>query len=170
MGDHLNVKGLKAAATPPNGAALKIGIIHTRWNDTVVDALVEGCMTSLSAANVSKDNITTINVPGAFELPYAASQMIKGGNFDAIVCVGTLIKGSTMHFEYICDAVSHQIMRLGVNTGTPVVFGVLTCLTEDQALARAGLPTSDGKNDGHNHGLDWGTTAVEMALLKGRSF
>jgi 6,7-dimethyl-8-ribityllumazine synthase len=78
-------------------------------------------------------------------------------------------QGSTMHFEYICDAVSHQIMRLGVDTGIPVVFGVLTCLTEDQALARAGLPTSDGKNDGHNHGLDWGTTAVEMALLKNKT-
>jgi 6,7-dimethyl-8-ribityllumazine synthase len=92
MGDHLNVKGLKAAATPPNGSGLKFGVIHTRWNDTVVDALVEGCMTSLKQANVPAENVTTINVPGAFELPYAASQMIKSGQFDAIICVGTLIK------------------------------------------------------------------------------
>ena len=91
---ELNVKGLKAAPTPVSGAGLKFGIIHTRWNDTVVDALVEGCMTSLSAASVPKENITIINVPGAFELPFAASQMIKSGNFDAIMCVGTLIKVS----------------------------------------------------------------------------
>lgn len=81
--------------------------------------------------------------------------------FDAVIAIGCLIKGSTMHFEYICDAVSHGLMKLQMDTGVPVIFGVLTCLTEDQALERAGV--GKGANKGHNHGEDWGLAAVEMA-------
>ncbi|KEP52378.1 6,7-dimethyl-8-ribityllumazine synthase [Rhizoctonia solani 123E] len=81
--------------------------------------------------------------------------------FDAVIAIGVLIKGSTMHFEYICDSVSHALMRLQMDTGIPVIFGVLTALTDDQALERAGLGRgSNGK--GHNHGEDWGLAAVEM--------
>lgn len=81
--------------------------------------------------------------------------------FDAVIAIGVLIKGSTMHFEYICDAVSHALMRLQMDSGVPVIFGVLTALTDDQALERAGL--GRGKNGvGHNHGEDWGLAAVEM--------
>jgi 6,7-dimethyl-8-ribityllumazine synthase len=78
-----------------------------------------------------------------------------------VVCIGCLIKGGTMHFEYICDATSQGIMRVGLDTGVPVIFGVLTCLNDEQAKHRAGMT-----KDGHNHGPDWGTTAVEMAQLK----
>ncbi|KAI0317575.1 dimethylribityllumazine synthase [Amylostereum chailletii] len=81
--------------------------------------------------------------------------------FDAVIAIGVLIKGSTMHFEYICDAVSHALMRVQLDTGVPVIFGVLTALTDDQALERAGL--GRGENKGHNHGEDWGAAAVEMA-------
>ncbi|TFK54678.1 Lumazine synthase [Heliocybe sulcata] len=81
--------------------------------------------------------------------------------FDAVIAVGVLIKGSTMHFEYICDSVSHALMRVQLETGVPVIFGVLTALSEEQALERAGLGT--GANKGHNHGEDWGAAAVEMA-------
>ncbi|KAJ1955016.1 lumazine synthase [Dipsacomyces acuminosporus] len=88
----------------------------------------------------------------------------KQGPFDAAICIGVLIKGSTMHFEYIADAVSHGIMRVGLDTGVPTVFGVLTCLTDEQAMQRAGI--GRGADKGHNHGLDWGSAAVEMALLK----
>lgn len=80
--------------------------------------------------------------------------------FDAVIAIGVLIKGSTMHFEYICDAVSHGLMKLQLDTGVPVIFGVLTALTEDQALERAGLGRKGDK--GHNHGEDWGHAAVEM--------
>lgn len=81
--------------------------------------------------------------------------------FDAVIAIGVLIKGSTMHFEYICDSVSHALMRLQMDTGVPVIFGVLTALTDDQALERAGLGRgANGK--GHNHGEDWGIAAVEM--------
>jgi 6,7-dimethyl-8-ribityllumazine synthase len=82
--------------------------------------------------------------------------------FDAVIAIGCLIKGSTMHFEYICDAVSHGLMKLQMDSGVPVIFGVLTCLTDDQALDRAGIGRGlSGK--GHNHGEDWGMAAVEMA-------
>ncbi|KAJ2723666.1 lumazine synthase [Coemansia sp. Benny D115] len=88
----------------------------------------------------------------------------KLGPFDAAICIGVLIKGSTMHFEYIADAVSHGLMRVGLDTGVPTVFGVLTCLTDEQAMQRAGI--GRGEDKGHNHGTDWGSAAVEMALLK----
>jgi 6,7-dimethyl-8-ribityllumazine synthase len=80
--------------------------------------------------------------------------------FDAVIAIGVLIKGSTMHFEYICDSVSHALMRVQLDTGVPVIFGVLTALNDDQALERAGLGA--GANKGHNHGEDWGLAAVEM--------
>jgi 6,7-dimethyl-8-ribityllumazine synthase len=80
--------------------------------------------------------------------------------FDAVIAIGTLIKGSTMHFEYISDTVTHALMEVQLETGVPVIFGVLTALTEEQALERAGLGT--GENKGHNHGEDWGFAAVEM--------
>jgi len=80
--------------------------------------------------------------------------------FDAVIAIGVLIKGSTMHFEYICDSVSHALMKVQLDTGVPVIFGVLTALNDDQALERAGL--GQGANKGHNHGEDWGLAAVEM--------
>ncbi|KAG1800866.1 6,7-dimethyl-8-ribityllumazine synthase [Suillus plorans] len=86
--------------------------------------------------------------------------------FDAVVAIGVLIKGSTMHFEYICDSVSHALMRIQIDTGVPVIFGVLTALTEDQALERAGL--GRGADKGHNHGEDWGLAAVEMGTQSKR--
>ena len=80
--------------------------------------------------------------------------------FDAVIAIGVLIKGATMHFEYICDSVSHALMKVQLDTGVPVIFGVLTALTDDQALERAGL--GRGSDKGHNHGEDWGLAAVEM--------
>jgi 6,7-dimethyl-8-ribityllumazine synthase len=98
--------------------------------------------------------------------------------FDAVIAIGVLIKGETMHFEYICDTVSHALMRVQLDTGVPVIFGVLTVITEGQALERAGIGRPDYKeednksdnhrkedNKGHNHGEDWGLAAVEMAAL-----
>lgn len=90
----------------------------------------------------------------------AATVTMPNEPFDAVIAVGVLIKGSTMHFEYICDSVSHALMKVQLDTGVPVIFGVLTALTDDQALERAGLGT--GENKGHNHGEDWGLAAVEM--------
>lgn len=112
----------------------------------------------MKECNVKDENIFETEVPGSFELPLAAKFLAMSGTVDAIICAGVLIKGDTMHFEYISDAVTKGIMNVGVNTNLPIVFGVLTCLNEEQVKKR-----SNGDN---NHGYDWGKTAVEMALLR----
>lgn len=162
---------------------MRIGIIRTRWNAPHVDSLTKACRSALvDDCKVDPDNIFETSVPGSFELPMAARFLALSGTVDAIVCIGVLIKGETMHFEYISDAVvcyvgwsfiealthivcalggltqTKGLMNIGIQTSTPVILGVLTCLTEEQVVAR-----SSGSN---NHGSDWGKTAVEMALLR----
>jgi len=95
--------------------------------------------------------------------PPAVVTTMPSQPFDAVIAIGVLIKGETMHFEYISDTVSHGLMRVQLDTGVPVIFGVLTALTENQALMRAGI-AQEGGNKGHNHGEDWGLAAVEMAV------
>ncbi|KAG1778514.1 6,7-dimethyl-8-ribityllumazine synthase [Suillus placidus] len=99
-------------------------------------------------------------------IPTSTLANLPNAPFDAVVAIGVLIKGSTMHFEYICDSVSHALMKIQIDTGVPVIFGVLTALTEDQALERAGL--GRGAEKGHNHGEDWGLAAVEMGTQSKR--
>ncbi|KAI5866445.1 6,7-dimethyl-8-ribityllumazine synthase [Durotheca rogersii] len=186
-----------------DGRGLRIGIVHARWNISVVEPLVRGTKEKLLECGVAESDIVIQSVPGSWELPiavqrmYAASQIqssrSSGGSssagdllgsstadlsataataaatttrrpFDAIVAVGVLVKGETMHFEYIADAVSHGLMRVGLDLGIPVVFGVLTVLDEHQARARAGLTAGPGS---HNHGLDWGLAAVELSVKRG---
>lgn len=101
-------------------------------------------------------------IPNSETPATAATVTMPNEPFDAVIAVGVLIKGSTMHFEYICDSVSHALMKVQLDTGVPVIFGVLTALTDDQALERAGL--GKGENKGHNHGEDWGLAAVEMGF------
>ena len=141
-----------------DGSDVRIGIIRTRWNDEHVTNLVDGCKKALADCNVKEENIFETSIPGAYELPLSARFLALSGTVDAIVTAGVLIKGDTMHFEYISDAVSSGLMSVQLQTQCPVVYGVLNCLTEDQVRAR-----SSGDN---NHGYDWGKTAVEMALLR----
>lgn len=141
-----------------DGSQMRIGIIRSRWNDAAVTDLCDGCVRALKECQVGEDNIFQTTVPGAFELPLAARFLALSGTVDAIICIGVLIKGETMHFEYISDAVAKGIMNIGIQTSTPVIFGVLTCLNEQQVKARSSGDT--------NHGYDWGKTAVEMALLR----
>jgi 6,7-dimethyl-8-ribityllumazine synthase len=141
-----------------DGTNVRVGIIRTRWNDNHVTNLVDGARRALKDCNVEEDNIFETEVPGAYELPLAAKLLAMSGTVDAIITAGVLIKGDTMHFEYICEAVSSGLMSVGLATSTPVIFGVLTCLDEAQVVKR-----SSGDS---NHGYDWGKTAVEMALLK----
>ncbi|KAI7827200.1 6,7-dimethyl-8-ribityllumazine synthase-like protein [Kickxella alabastrina] len=115
-------------------------------------------------ANIVEDLLSTTTTGSGSGQHSSSKGSGKQGPFDAAICIGVLIKGSTMHFEYIADAVSHGIMRVGLDTGVPTVFGVLTCLTDEQAMQRAGI--GRGEDKGHNHGGDWGSAAVEMALLK----
>ena len=162
-GGEGNHGGEKASLKGPQpdtrivGNGVRIGIVHSRWNAKVVDALVEGAKKVIEQSGAT---CKVLDVPGSYELVYGARRLAESGKFDAIICVGCLIKGETMHFEYICEAVSQGIMKLNVESPCPVIFGVLACLTEEQALARAGL--LPGK---HNHGEEWGLTSLEMAQL-----
>ncbi|TMW62795.1 hypothetical protein Poli38472_005413 [Pythium oligandrum] len=144
-----------------DGTGLRVAIVHAKWNAEVVNALVTGCKQELLKSGVKEDDIIVLEVSGAYELPYAASRAIASQKIDAVVCIGCLIKGGTMHFEYICEAVTQGIMRVQLDTGVPVLFGVLTVVTEEQAKERAGLT-----KNGHNHGIEWAQTAVEMARLR----
>lgn len=142
-----------------------MGILHARWNASIIENLVKGAQQRLESFGVKPENIVVESVPGSFELPYGVELFVQkqkklGKPLDAVIPIGVLIKGSTMHFEYICDSVTHQLMRLNHELQLPVIFGVLTCLSDEQAQARAGL--IEGKM--HNHGEDWGAAAVEMAL------
>jgi 6,7-dimethyl-8-ribityllumazine synthase len=141
-----------------DGSQMRIGIIRTRWNNEHVMNLNDGCKQALKDCKVDEANVFETLVPGSYELPLAARFLALSGTVDAIVCIGVLIKGETMHFEYIADAVSKGIMNIGIQTSTPIIFGVLTCLNDKQVKAR-----STGDN---NHGYDWGKSAVEMALLR----
>lgn len=139
--------------------SLRVALIHTRWNKLAVQSLVKGCLQVLDEYGVQ---VTVFQVPGSYELPFACQRLLKQhpNQIDAIIPIGVLIKGETAHFEYIAEAVSKGLMQVGLDSGIPVIFGVLTCLNEQQALERAGLT-----EHGHNHGEDWAMAAIEMALF-----
>jgi len=149
------VKGAESEVTfdELDGSDIRIGIIRTRWNDEYVTDLVNGCRKALKECKVKEENIFETSIPGAYELPLSARFLALSGTVDAIVTAGVLIKGETMHFEYISDTVSSGLMSVQLQTQCPIVYGVLNCMNEDQVKAR-----SSGKN---NHGEDWGRTAVE---------
>lgn len=151
------IKGLGKVDQEYDGSSIRVGILHTRWNSTVVDALVEGAVEKLKQLKVKEDHIVVESVPGAYELPFGTKKMFEKHAVDVVIPIGCLIKGSTMHFEYICEAVSTQLMQMQFQLDKPVIFGLLTCLTEEQALQRAGVVPGM-----HNHGADWGACAVEM--------
>lgn len=141
-----------------DGSALRVGIVRARWNESVTRSLLEGARSALAGAKVADNNIVELEVPGSFELPLAARLMIETQRVDAVICLGCLIKGETSHYDIIADKASAAIMQLQMNTNVPVVFGVLTCLDAEQARQR-----STGEA---NHGIGWGNTAVEMAIVK----
>ncbi|PRT55306.1 6,7-dimethyl-8-ribityllumazine synthase [Wickerhamiella sorbophila] len=140
-----------------DGTNLRVGIVHARWNSEVIEALVNGALDKLKELGVKEHNIIIESVPGSFELPTGVRMLAN--KVDVVIAIGVLIKGSTMHFEYISEAVSHELMKVQRFMRKPLIFGLLTCLTDEQAQARAGLTS-----DGHNHGSDWGAAAVEMAV------
>lgn len=148
-----------------DGSELKVLIVHARWNREIIDALVKGAVDRMLSLGVKESNITVETVPGTFELPYACYRLGKTRNYDAIIPIGVLIKGSTMHFEYIADSSTKEIISLQDKIDTPVIFGLLTCMNLEQALARAGI---DEGHTMHNHGEDWGAAAVEMGWKFGR--
>jgi 6,7-dimethyl-8-ribityllumazine synthase len=136
----------------------RFAIIVSRFNADVTDGLLNGACAELADAGVRDEDITLVRVPGAFELPVAAARLADTGRFDALICLGCVIKGDTMHFEYISAAASQGIMDVSIAAGVPVAFGLLTALDDDQARARA----ADGPD---NKGREAARAAVEMATL-----
>jgi len=141
-----------------DGSELRIGIIKARWHEEATNSLVDGIKASLKECQVDEENIIESEVPGSFELPLAARLLALSGQVDAIIPVGVLVKGDTTHFEVISETVTNGLMNVNLQVGIPVIFGVLTALTDQQVKDR-----STGPN---NHGLQWGKAAVEMALLR----
>ncbi len=150
--------GSSSAIPELNGAGLRIAIIGARFNDHIVVPLRDGALRGLERLGVADNDIIEAWVPGAFELPLAAQALAQTGTVDAIVCLGTVIRGDTPHFDYVCGEAARGIQDAQLNTGVPVMFGVLTVNTEQQAIDRSG-PGIDNKGDEAACG------AVEMALL-----
>jgi 6,7-dimethyl-8-ribityllumazine synthase len=141
-----------------DGRGLRIGIVSARFNDHIVTALRDGALRGLERVGVADDDIVEYWVPGAFEVALAAKALAQTGKVDAVICLGTVIRGDTPHFEYVCEAATHGIQDAQMSTGVPVMFGVLTLNTEQQAIDRSG-PGIDNKGDEAAIG------AVEMALV-----
>ena len=133
----------------------KFGIVVAKWNEEITEALYEGAYSGLITLGAKKANITRVVVPGSYELPLAAQRMAKQKDIAAVICLGCVIQGETPHFDYICQAVANGIMRVNLDSGKPVAFGVLTTLDKKQALERAG-----GKYG--NKGEEAALTVVEM--------
>ncbi len=141
-----------------NGQGFRFAIVASRWNDFISSRLVEGALEALERLGADEKLVEVYKVPGAFEIPLLALKLAGTGKFDAIICVGTIIRGQTPHFEYIASEVASGIARAALQTGVPVVFGVVTADTMDQAIDRAGVKLG-------NKGFEAGTTAVELVNL-----
>jgi 6,7-dimethyl-8-ribityllumazine synthase len=147
-----------SAGPLPPAAGFRFAVIVSRFNQQITGALRDAALAALREAGAADADVEALDVPGAYELPQAARAAAETGRFDAIVCLGCVIRGETPHFEYISSAAAHGIMAAAGDTGVPIAFGVLTTDTERQARERAG----DG---GDNKGREAAATAVEMAVL-----
>lgn len=136
----------------------KFGIVISRFNDFISKRLLEGAIDTLVRHGVKENEIEAVWVPGSFELPVVASRLAKSKKYDAVICLGTVIRGSTPHFEYVASEAAKGIARVSLDTGLPVIFGVITAENLEQAIERAG--TKDG-----NKGRDAALYAIEMANL-----
>ncbi|HWR28631.1 MAG TPA: 6,7-dimethyl-8-ribityllumazine synthase [Negativicutes bacterium] len=137
---------------------LRIGIVAARFNEFITNKLVSGAVDALTRHGVSDKDITLAWVPGAFEIPLAAQNMANSHNYDAVICLGAVIRGSTPHFDYVAGEVTKGVAQVGLKTGVPTVFGVLTTENIEQAIERAGTKAG-------NKGFDAAMTAIEMANL-----
>ncbi|MCP4670621.1 MAG: 6,7-dimethyl-8-ribityllumazine synthase [Desulfobacula sp.] len=139
----------------------KFGIIVSRFNDFITGKLVDGALDALTRSGAKDDDITILKVPGAFEIPLAAKMMAGQKKYDAIICIGAVIRGATTHYDYVCAEVSKGIASVSLDTGIPVMFGIVTTETIEQAIERAGTKAG-------NKGFDVALGAIEMANLSNR--
>ncbi len=140
---------------------IKVAIVASRFNEFIVQKLVSGAVDGLVRHDVKDDDITLAWVPGAFEIPIACKRLAESGDYDAVIACGAVIRGSTSHYDYVCNEVSKGIAQVSLSTGVPVLFGVLTTDTIEQAIERAGTKAG-------NKGYDCALSAIEMVnLFKG---
>lgn len=138
---------------------ITIGILVSEWNPEITESMCKAAVKTLTEHKIRKQNIFIHHVPGSFELPLGAQYLIEYKNVDAVICLGCVIQGETRHFEFICQAVSQQIARLNLDYNIPVIFGVLTTNTHQQAKERSG-----GKHG--NKGIEAAVAAIKMLLLR----
>ena len=146
---------IRGASTAPGN---RFAIVVSSFNEAVTGGLLAGARETLTEAKVAETDVTVVHVPGAFEIPLTAMRLAETGHYAAVICLGCLIKGETMHFEYIAESAAHGIMEASAVTGIPITFGVLTTLTDEQALARA-------QPGPENKGREAALAAVQMATL-----
>ena len=144
------------------GRARSFGIVVARFNYFIGEKLLDGALDSLRRHEVADDDISVVYVPGAFELPLAAKKLCQSGQFDAVICLGAVIRGATPHFDYVAGNLASGLATVSLQTGVPCILGVLTTDTIDQAIERAGTKAG-------NNGANAAATAIEMADLYGRS-
>ncbi|MBO5071862.1 MAG: 6,7-dimethyl-8-ribityllumazine synthase [Eubacterium sp.] len=140
------------------GNGIRVGIVAARFNEFIVSKLIGGAEDALVRHGVNTDDVELAWVPGAFEIPVVAQKMAQSGKYDAVLCLGAVIKGSTSHYDYVCAEVSKGIAAVSLNTGMPVLFGVLTTDNIEQAIERAGTKAG-------NKGYDVACAAIEMVNL-----
>ncbi len=150
------IQVLEGKVVAPEG--MKVGIVASRFNEIIVNKLLSGAVDGLVRHGVEDENITAAWVPGAFEIPVTASKMAQSGKYDAVICVGAVIRGDTSHYDYVCNEVSKGVAQVGLATGVPVMFGVITTENIEQAIARAGSKAG-------NKGYDCALSAIEMVNL-----
>ena len=140
------------------GTGLKIGIVAGRFNEFITGRLVEGALDTLRRHGVNEEDIDVAKVPGAFEIPLAAQKLVESGKYDAVITLGAVIRGATAHFDYVCNEAAKGVAKAAADTGIPVLFGVITTDTIEQAIERAGTKAG-------NKGAESATAAIEMANL-----
>lgn len=155
----MNIHLIEGKVVAPEG--MRVGIVASRFNSFIVEKLLEGAVDGLVRHGVQEEHITACWVPGAFEIPLAAQKMAQSDKYDAVICVGAVIRGSTSHYEYVCAEVSKGIAAVGLQTGKPVLFGVVTTENIEQAIERAGSKAG-------NKGYDCALSAIEMVNLMGQ--
>ena len=137
---------------------IKVGIVASRFNEFIVSKLISGALDGLLRHDVKEEDITLAWVPGAFELPLTAQKMVQSGKYDAVICLGAVIRGATSHYDLVCNEVAKGVAQVGLQTGVPVLFGVVTTENIEQAIERAGTKAG-------NKGSDCAESAIEMVNL-----
>jgi 6,7-dimethyl-8-ribityllumazine synthase len=146
-----------------NAAGFRFAIVASRWNDFISSRLVDGALDALERLGAEGKFVSVYRVPGSFEIPLLALKLAASAKFDAVICIGTILRGQTPHFEYIANEVARGIAQAGMQTGVPVLFGIVTADTLDQAIDRAGVKLG-------NKGFEAATSAVELVNLYKESF